>query len=235
MEWTNSRYLTLPVTRNAQSIPVALAVSSLPLQALLQDSARFLHPEEHTALTGEALHHYLSGRLAAKLAASHFTHTAPASIQVRAGVFGQPLLHCPGYSNVQLSIAHSGGSAMAVVFPEGHPMAVDIEDTRNARLLPPLTSSEAALVATHPHGPLLLWTAREALSKVLKTGLTTDLEILGVASVSVADNFLIFTFAHFMQYKAISWVAGQMVCSLLLPLRSEVDLSVLATLTYPVS
>ncbi|SEW51893.1 4'-phosphopantetheinyl transferase family protein [Chitinophaga arvensicola] len=227
MEWTNSRYLTLPVTRNEQLVPVVLAVTSLPLL----EPIGFLHPEEHTTLTGEALQHYLSGRLAAKLAASHFTQVPAAEICIRTGVFGQPLLYCPGHSNIQVSIAHSGSHAIAVVFPEGHPMGVDIEDTRNARLLSPLTPAEATLAAD----PLLLWTAREALSKVLKTGLTIDLELLAVAAVSFESGFLIVTFAHFPQYKAISWMAGPMACSLVLPLRSEIDLAVLKTLTYPVS
>jgi 4'-phosphopantetheinyl transferase len=229
MEWTNSRYLTLPVTRQEQAVPVALAVTSF--SSALLEATGLLHPQEHTALTGEALQHYLSGRLAAKLAVSHFTQVPVAEIRIQPGVFGQPLLYCPGYSNIQVSLAHSGGSAMAVVFPEGHPMGVDIEDTRHSRLLPSLTPAEASLGAD----PLFLWTAREALSKVLKTGLTTDLEILEVASVCPRDGCFIFTFTHFMQYKAISWKAGHMVCSLVLPLRSEVDLAVLKTITYPVS
>jgi phosphopantetheinyl transferase len=238
-EWTNSHHLSLTVTREGLSFPVSMGISSLSLSALQLELHRFLHPEERTTLTGIAQHHYLSGRHAAKLAAFDFTGVAPASIRIRPGVFGQPVLTCPGHSNLQVSISHSGGHAMAVVFPESHPMAVDIEALDADRFLPPLSPSEALLMASLPHSAeeqqLMLWTAREALSKVLRTGFTTDLELFNVKSVAVNGNFLISTFVHFLQYKAVSWMAGHMACSLVLPERSQVDIAALQTLTSRVA
>ncbi|HEY9260944.1 4'-phosphopantetheinyl transferase family protein [Chitinophaga sp.] len=238
-EWTNSHHLSLTVTREGLTFPVSMGVSSLSLSALQLEIHRFLHPEERTALTGIAQHDYLLGRHAAKLAAFNFTGVAPAGIRIRPGVFGQPVLTCPGHSNVQVSIAHSGGSAMAVVFPESHPMAVDIEVLDADRFLPPLSPAESLLIASLPHTPeeqqFLLWTAREALSKVLRTGFTTDLELFNVKSVAVNGDFVISTFVHFLQYKAVSWIAGNMACSLVLPERSQVDIAALQTLTSRVS
>lgn len=238
-EWTNSYHLALTVTREGVSFPASMGVSSLSLPALQLEQHRFLHPEERTTLTGVAQHHYYLGRHAAKLAAFDFTGVAPASIRIRPGVFGQPVLSCPGHSNLQVSITHSDGSAMAVVFPESHPMAVDIEAIDGSRFLPPVTPAEMRLMASLPYSTdeqqFLLWTAREALSKVLRTGFTTDLELFDVKSVERNGDFLISTFVHFMQYKAVSWVAGNMACSLVLPQRSLVDMAALQTLTNRVS
>ncbi|MBO9732597.1 MAG: 4'-phosphopantetheinyl transferase superfamily protein [Chitinophaga sp.] len=238
-EWTNSHHLALTVTREGHTIPVFMAVSSLSLSALQVQLGRFLHPEERAVSKGAEQHHYLLGRHAAKLAAVDFTGVAANNIRIRPGVFGQPVLSCPGYSNLQVSITHSAGSAMAVVFPEAHPMAVDIELLDGDRFLPPLTPAEAALIAplsyTSEEQTYLLWTAREALSKVLRTGFTTDLELFNVKSVAMNGSFMVAEFQHFLQYKAISWIAGNMACSLVVPQRSQVDMAALQTLTSQVS
>ena len=235
----NSHHLSLAITRKDVTFPVSMGVSSLPLSALQLELHRFLHPEERTTLTGIAQHQYLLGRHAAKLAAFDFTGVAPAGIRILPGVFGQPVLTCPGHSNLQVSITHSGTHAMAVVFPESHPMAVDIEVLDGERFLPPLAPSESLLAASLPYTTeerqFLLWTAREALSKVLRTGLTTDLELFNVKSIAVNGDFLISTFVHFFQYKAVSWIAGNMACSLVLPERSQVDIAALQRLTGPAS
>lgn len=238
-EWTNSHHLPITVTREGALIPVSMAVSSLSLSALQVQLSRFLHPEERAVSRGAGQHHYLLGRHAAKLAAVDFTGVAGANIRIHPGVFGQPVLSCPGYGNLQVSITHSGGSAMAVVFPEAHPMAIDIELLDGDRFLPPLTPAEELLVASLPYTTeeqtYLLWTAREALSKVLRTGLTTDLELFNVKSLAINGSFLVAEFQHFMQYKAISWRAGNIACSLVLPQRSQVDMAALQMLTSQVS
>ncbi|NLR78261.1 4'-phosphopantetheinyl transferase family protein [Chitinophaga eiseniae] len=238
-EWTNSSYLPVMVTRKGQSFPVSVAISAVTPQELEARQDHFLHADEHTTLAGVARRQYLLGRHAAKLAASHFTGVAAPLIRIRPGVFGQPVLDCPGHNNVQVSISHSGPQAIAVVYPEWHPMAVDIEEIRPDHELPALAAHEAGLVAslpfTHYESGLLLWSAREALSKVLKTGLTTDLALFEISTLHMQEGFLFSTFVHFMQYKAVSQLAGNMVYTLVLPQRSDPDLAALRALISSVS
>ncbi|MFY0255281.1 4'-phosphopantetheinyl transferase family protein [Chitinophaga sp. 30R24] len=232
-EWTSNRVLPITVTRAERFFPVVMAVSALPLPS----PDNFLHPEEEDNLTGAAEQQYLLGRHAAKLAAAHFTHIAPANIRITSGVFGQPVLYCPGYSNLQVSIAHSEEVSMAIVFPESHPMAVDIEAITNYSYIPPVTIQEADLMALLPYSgtekQLLFWTAKEALSKVLKTGFTTDLSLFQIKTAIVENGALECTFTHFVQYKAICWIAGNIVCALVLPEKSQIDIIAVQALTSP--
>ncbi|PSL44226.1 phosphopantetheinyl transferase [Chitinophaga niastensis] len=231
----NSLFLSTMISRKEQSFPVSIAISSLPAAALISRAHDYLHPDEYTTLTGAAQHHYLLGRHAAKLAAVDYTQANPTSICITPGVFGQPVLYCPVDSNIQVSIAHTRNSATAIVFPEWHPMAIDIEAITTDKEIPGLLPAEARLFASLSYSQaawqLLLWTAKEALSKVLKTGLTTAMEIFSVAAIQVQGDFIVSTFTNFAQYKAISWIAGNMAWAIVLPERSQIDTNALEVLS----
>lgn len=231
--WTNdSRCGAAMISRNNDRFPVSVAVSARSMDWLLSSFYHTLHPSEHTTMNGIAAHHYLLGRHAAKMAAQHFTNAPPGEIRISSGVFGQPVLSCAGHCNLQVSISHSNERAIAIVFPEQHPMAVDIESLDSIKHLP---DENAPLPVGLPYQDgvlrMLLWTAREALSKVLKTGLTTELDILATDTVTAGNGFLTITFRHFMQYKAICWIAGDMACALVLPGRSDIDMAALKAIT----
>lgn len=93
-------------------------------------------------------------------------------------IFDFPVIIHPNIHNTNVSIAHTNHSAVAVAFPETHPVGIDIEDIcdeRSQTISTQLTDSEKSLRTNLSISEALfntiLWTAKESLSKVLKTGL----------------------------------------------------------------
>lgn len=173
---------------------------------------------------------FLLGRYAAKRAGANLLgRDRLADIVIRNGVFSQPLIGSPAGNNVQVSLSHSGDWGAAIVFPEAHPMSIDIEEIsgRSGEVLKDkLTAIEQQLLDEHfmgnkSTGYTWIWTVKEALSKVLKTGLTTPLHVLEISSVTRKDGDLIAQFSNFPQYKALTVTASYFVYTLVLPRRTD--------------
>lgn len=157
----------------------------------------------------------------------------PKDVSIEKGVFGQLVLSHPRLANYQVSLSHSHGVSGVVIFPEGHPMGIDIEKEDKARdsvIQRQLTSNELSKFVNTPlvvggeavSLPLVVfWCAKESLSKVLKTGLTSAVTLYEIRGVKLAERawesilsaverdvdfpILEVTFKHFLQYKAIVW------------------------------
>jgi len=71
----------------------------------------------------------------------------------------------------------------------------------------------------------MIWSIKESLSKVLKTGMMIDFVFLEIDSIILEHHTVISTFRHFKQYKSISWNNQNYVASITLPRKSEADLS----------
>jgi 4'-phosphopantetheinyl transferase len=172
---------------------------------------------------------YLLGRYAAKLALKEaLSEPDLKSIQILKGVFEQPIVHCKGNSGWSVTISHADSLAVGLAYPAGHPMGVDLEridPTRYEAILSQLSQEEINwsqsggadryVVAT------ALWTAKEALSKVLTTGLMTpariyDLAEFGRAGSGVWEGL----FQNFAQYKAKVWIGSSYALSIVMPKRS---------------
>ena len=147
-----------------------------------------LHPHEWEQLgrarSDKRRSDFVAGHHAAKLAicAQLATWLRPSSILIEPGVFGQPIVRCPESARVGVSIAHSGGCAVAVAFDVGHPMGIDIElidRKREAALRSQVVDSEVSLCLAHRVPTLemstYLWCAKEAVGKAMLTGLTVPL------------------------------------------------------------
>lgn len=177
---------------------------------------------------------FLLGRLAAKAAlGAYFAEPDWTKIELSAGVFGQPLVHYPPNHGADIAISHVPGFAVALAFPRAHPMAVDLEDIDDARadtvsgelrfspeelawLQSPALEKRAAYIS--------LWTAREALSKVLKCGLTCPFEILALDRICpVSDGILEGRYRNFSQYKCLSRVTARRVFSIVLPTATDLN------------
>ncbi len=176
---------------------------------------------------------FLLGRLAAKIALSAFLgEPSLPRIEISPGVFGQPLVDHPTKSGGEISLSHSQGFAIALAFPREHPMALDVESIDDARVATvkselQLAPAEQAWISSSGIDPraahILLWTAREALSKVLKCGLTCPFEIfrmdeLRSAGIGTWESH----YQNFHQYKCLSWVGARRVLSIALPRATEV-------------
>jgi len=178
---------------------------------------------------------YLLGRLTAKhaVATLHNITDLPA-IHIHSGVFEFPIVSHPQIQQVQVSITHSTNLGLAIAFPEAHPMAVDFEHIRpdhmeamEVAIMPAEKKLLQAAGLNNVNGYTTLWTAKEALSKILKTGLTAGFEILETAAIQKTGSLTEITFKHFSQYKALSFSTEKDVCTLVLPRNTHADISIL--------
>lgn len=167
---------------------------------------------------------FLLGRLAAKRAlAGYFGHPCGADLEIVAGVFGQPLVRSALPEHAAISISHSGEFGCAVAFPEEHPMAIDLEriDAASVAVIKEqLTAREVAgagEAAAEPAHFTALWSAREALSKILRCGMTCDAHVLELADIVAVEGGLAGAYRHFGQYRFRCWIWSDYVLSMALP------------------
>ncbi|WP_343834582.1 4'-phosphopantetheinyl transferase family protein [Bacillus horti] len=193
----------------------------------------FLSPREQQELEQfkfeKRRREYSLGRYVGKKSVqSLLNNTAMEDISIINGVFNQPVLYYPNSSErIQVSISHADHLAVALAFPEEHPMGIDVEkvsgDNEEA-LLRQMLDTELELLKGQQlllnQGLTLLWTAKEALSKVLKTGLTVPLSVLAIHHLEKTDEGYMCEFKNFLQYKTYSWLFDCYVCSLCLPRNS---------------
>ncbi|MCG8400964.1 MAG: 4'-phosphopantetheinyl transferase superfamily protein, partial [Firmicutes bacterium] len=198
-----------------------------------------LHPQErdyYDALKFEKrIKSYLMGRFVAKQAVAFLTgnHNLE-DILIHPGIFTQPIVVCHT-QNIQVSITHCDDFGVALAFPEAHPMAIDLEqmsiDKRDV-IERQATDYEKdiinALSVPYDVGLTLLWTAKEALSKALKTGLMTPFNIFEISQIDYNDKYMISYYNNFAQYKAMSFTIGNYMCSMVYPVKTEVCFNIQA-------
>lgn len=200
----------------------------------------YLHPTEreyYESLKFEKrMRSFLIGRYAAKRAVAALTGEADlAKILVRSGIFTQPIITLPGHQNIQVSISHCDHLGTALAFPEAHPLGIDIEKIhldKNEVLEKQMTPAEIELIKTQPDSYetmlTVLWTAKEALSKVIKTGLMTPMKIYEIHKMEYHDHFFMSYYKNFGQYKTISFKIGDCVCAVVHPMKTELDMDITA-------
>ena len=175
-------------------------------------------------------HSYLLGRRAAKTALrQQMNLEQPEKIWVDVGVFGQPLVRAPAHAGMGISISHSADYGGAIAFDMAQPMAIDIEPLRrrdDQALLSQFTPAEIDRlnhVSQHPVSPLWLWTAKEALSKVMQTGLTVPLDLYEIGTIQQDGVFFVALFKKFLQYKTLSFRWRESMITIALPARTAVE------------
>ncbi len=174
------------------------------------------------------IHSYLIGRFVAKNAVSALTGKKDlADILIQPSIFSQPIV-VTDTGNIRVSITHCDGCGAALAFPEFCPLGIDLEKVNfNKRdvLEKQMTEFEKEAVRKLPiaydTGLMILWTAKEALSKVLMTGLTVPFEILEISKIEIHDLYYICFFKNFPQYKTRSLILDCHVCSLIYPVNTE--------------
>lgn len=205
----------------------------------LQDLSAYismLHPAEKEKY--EQLRHperkktYLLGRIAAKHALSMVSPTQSfPDIHIDSGIFCFPVARHK-HGNIQVSISHTNNIGIAIAYQEEHPASVDIEylyPDSASHMQAALNQQEIAR-AQLLRLPLNIlyaigWTAKEALSKIIRTGLTLDFDILEIDSIVNARGLIICTFKNFKQYKTYTFIGRRYALTLALPLRTMADLS----------
>jgi len=175
---------------------------------------------------------YLLGRASAKWAIAGLTQEVNlSSICIKPGVFQFPVVTCKSELNIQTSISHCSETGAALAFPEAHPMGIDLEKAmpdKMEALKEYISPKEEALLEKCGLPPLigynLLWTVKEGLSKVLKTGLMIEFTLLAVDSLQKSGAAYLSTFQHLHQYKAISFCCNDYACSIILPRNTQPEL-----------
>lgn len=207
---------------------------------------KVLHSDEITYLNSLKFDRrkssYLLGRISAKNALSKIIPTKAAmnSFKVGFGVFQFPVIEHLPCSGFQVSITHCDTIGISMAYPEAHPMGVDIEKINPEKvgsMINMFTKEEITLTNSFLNdkasGHTLLWTVKESLSKILKTGMMIDFKYLELDSLDYKNGLYIANFKNFPQYKSLSIVLNSYIVSITCPKRTNIDLTNFAKhLTY---
>jgi 4'-phosphopantetheinyl transferase len=206
----------------------------------------YLHPNEMNYYLSlkqeERVKNYLAGRYAAKRAVSSFENNENLQrIIIEQGIFGQPIVVLSNSRNIQVSITHCDEFGAAIAFMEKSPMGIDIEGidiNQISTLESQITIMEEELIKTlaYPYEAALtlFWSAKESLSKILKTGLTSPYQIYEINQVYVRDGVIINFFENFPQYSTVSYIFGNYVCSLTYPKWIDLNIRTVKNLLHRV-
>jgi 4'-phosphopantetheinyl transferase len=194
-----------------------------------EEAINFMHSEERKYLDklkyDKRIWSFLLGRISSKLALKELVEIPSfSSIQIKSGVFGFPVLHCKKVANFQTSITHTDNIAGAIVFPEEHPLSIDIERVEQSKLKAiksVLTLDEEILLKSNSlhnsEGLTMLWSAKESLSKLLKTGMMLDFKFLEIDKIINENQSITLYFKNFGQYKAVCTTNPNYAIAIALP------------------
>jgi len=232
----------VPITLISNDRVLTASFTLVPLkdyQLAVENISQILHPGEMAYFI--TLKHerrqksYLMGRYAGKkVLSSYFNESNLTAIEIVQGIFGQPIVRYLSREMPGISLSHDNSFAAAIAFPDTHPMALDIEtaDEDKVKVIKSqLTDAEAEFVMSGMLPEYLLctlfWTAKEAMSKILKCGLTIRFALLEV-EISESDcltkEFHI-TFKNFPQYQAFGWILGNRVLTIAYPAKLVIDIN----------
>jgi 4'-phosphopantetheinyl transferase len=228
----------LTIRRGEAQLSAALAVvfddESLVLTELAHE---LLGPTEFAYFStlpfGPRRRRYLLGRYAAKLNLRDLLQESDFRIiEIGRGVFDQPIVLFGQKQGWGVTISHTDSLALALAFPAGHPMGIDaerIDSTYFETILSQLSEREIEWIETvdvegKPGLATALWTSKEALSKILCTGLTSPMQIYSLAEFNLTRlGTWEGLFQNFSQYKAMASLGSSYALSIVLPRNSVVD------------
>ncbi|NBR84063.1 MAG: 4'-phosphopantetheinyl transferase superfamily protein [Proteobacteria bacterium] len=148
------------------------------------------------------------------------------SIEISNGERGEPVVRVGGWNPTALgvSLSHVNGLGVAVAFPAGARVGLDVEliDAKRAETVRkgvPLSGEEESWLKStalpEATALLLLWTARESLGKALGTGLACKWESLALREIERGgEGVYSGSFLHQPQFRCISRIGAEAVMSL---------------------
>jgi 4'-phosphopantetheinyl transferase len=177
--------------------------------------------------TPAAKNSFCLGKIAAKKAISTVHQQPLNNIAIEHGVFGFPVIQ-PDAKGIQVSIAHTSHSGIAVCFNEKYPVGIDIEElspAHNTTIKTALTEKEIRLTSGMPDTLYchIIWSAKEALSKAVKTGFLLSLPLFEVKSVNKKENYYKIDFENFSLFTGIVFQLREYIVALVVPARLTVN------------
>ena len=146
------------------------------------------------------------------------------------GVFNFPVVKNLKGEHLLLSITHCDDIGITIAYPEEHPVGVDIErvNEKNSDALESMiNASESDIISNLPVSKIagmgLIWTIKEALSKIFRTGLMMDFSNFEVSKIDFNGQYFLSEYKNAGQYKAISVINNPYITSIVIPGRSEID------------
>ncbi|OHX68066.1 4'-phosphopantetheinyl transferase family protein [Flammeovirga pacifica] len=196
-----------------------------------QNDVDILHPRE--LLFYENLHEkrkktFLSGRYLIKDLLQGVVPTKPNLIEIRKGIFDQPVIYHPKYYDWECSLSHTSSNITAIIFPKELVIGIDLEGNQEEMALKTkgqITFQEKMLCISNGIElfELRLWSAKEALSKCIKTGLTVPFQLLEINEISKRNGYLEILFKNFPQYKVLSFLIQDECLSFCIPVQLSID------------
>jgi phosphopantetheinyl transferase len=149
------------------------------------------------------------------------------NVSLLKGVFGHPVIVANLFllMNVGISITHTDKTFGILLFDQLHPMGIDIETKTNTDsefLETYLTESEIKMIK-ESEGVLskeIFFSAKESLSKILKTGLTSPLEVYEISKVDMDQDYISLFYKNFSQYKSTVVLVNDEIRSVTFPINS---------------
>jgi 4'-phosphopantetheinyl transferase len=138
------------------------------------------------------------------------------AIEIERDVFEQPIVLSDGNRRWDVTIGHSGSLAVALAYPTGHPMGIDIEridpasrGTISSQLSKQENKWLQVFVGQKLEISAVMLAAKEALWKALRTGPMSPVEIYNLAELGAIDSRVLEgAFENFAQYKARIWIGS---------------------------
>lgn len=196
---------------------------------LIQQGGRLLTTEEKSQaekiINEKRLHDFLMGRLCAKRALEAYQaclgNQQREDNTLHVGVGGEPFYMNP---TISLSLAHSANHVVAVVTQPHVVLGIDVESIDGFKEIDPdfISSAEWAL---QPEGEKrdiykgLIWCAKEALSKYLKTGFRAHYDVFAIKNVMLFQNIYKIEYSFFPHLCAWVGVASSFIYALTLEKR----------------
>lgn len=232
------------ISKRDTAIAYFSSVALKNYESILADANDFLHPTEikyYLSLNYlKRQKSYMLGRYVCKQVLSHYLkHDNLKEIEIVSGIFGQPVVRSLSNKIPGISLSHNDTHAIAVAFPEIFPISIDIEtiDRGKIQIMQNIFTEkeiEFIKVSLIPDEILstLFWTAKEALSKVIKCGLMVPLKVLEIDTdylntrINCQNTYMNLTFINFPFYTTYSWIINDQVVSFVLPKDMKIEINV---------
>jgi phosphopantetheinyl transferase (holo-ACP synthase) len=208
---------------NSKNFRAILTICNYKYEYLLKNIDQYLTKEEKdkfSLLSNSFKYNYLLGRFTAKNAITRLLNNNNNILDftIDNSILGNPIVKGKDSNNMSISLTHSDNIAASVAFSDYFPMAIDMEkidiDRANS-IKTQLTKFELIEIANSSKNLMILWTAKEALSKILKTGLMVDLKLFEITNIIIKDNHYICFFKSFPQYECHSYIVNNYIFSVI--------------------